>query len=256
MTATRAPGFRQQRADGEAAHARADDDVVVLRRGLGLRYHEAILALRFASSASRNCLGRQVRLARADEDREVLRHLAGLDGLDADLLERVGELHDVGRAVELAAVLEALRPREDRRDRVRRRRLALLVLAVVARHRAVRGLGLDGLAVGRHQHGRHQAERAEALRDRVGLDVAVVVLAGPDEAAVPLERGRDHVVDQAVLVDDALRLELAGELLVEDLLEQVLEPTVVLLEDRVLRRQVDRPAAVEAVVASSCARTR
>src|SRR5688572_28040678 len=44
-------------------------------------------------------LGREVRLVRADQDGEVLGHLAGLDDLDAHLLERVGELHDVGRVV-------------------------------------------------------------------------------------------------------------------------------------------------------------
>ena len=73
--------------------------------------------------------------------------------------------------------------------------------------RAVRGLGLDGLAVRGHQHRGHQAERAEALRDGVGLHVTVVVLAGPDVAALPLERGGDHVVDQPVLVGDAGGLE-------------------------------------------------
>src|SRR5215208_4430182 len=40
-------------------------------------------------------LGVQVGLARVDQDREVLGHLAALDGLDADLLERLGELHNV-----------------------------------------------------------------------------------------------------------------------------------------------------------------
>jgi hypothetical protein len=43
------------------------------------------------------------------------------------------------------------------------------------------------------------------LRHRVGLHVAVVVLGGPDEAAVALERLRHHVVDQAVLVRDVRR---------------------------------------------------
>src|SRR3546814_5946733 len=46
-------------------------------------------------------------------------------------------------------------------------------------------LGLDGLAVGRHQHRGHQAERAETLGDGVGLHVAVVVLAGPHEGTRP-----------------------------------------------------------------------
>ena len=124
--------------------------------------------------------------------------------------------------------------------------LALLMQAVVARHRAVRGLGLHRLAVGRHQHRGHQAERAEALRHHVGLHVAVVVLAGPDEAADPLERRGDHVVDQAVLVGDVRGLELRRELVVEDLLEDVLEAAVIGLEDGVLGREIDRPAALAA----------
>src|SRR3546814_16089734 len=75
-------------------------------------------------------------------------------------------------------MLEAASPGEDRRDRVGRGRLALLVHSVVARDRAVRGLGFDRLAIGGHQHAGHQAERAEALRDGVRLDVAIVILAG------------------------------------------------------------------------------
>ena len=154
----------------------------------------------------------------------------------------------VGRAVELAAVGEAARPGEDRGDRVGRGLLALLVLAVVAGDRAVRGLGLDGLAVGRQQHRGHQAERAEALRHRVGLDVAVVVLAGPDEGAGPFQRRGHHVVDQAVLVGQAGGLELVLELGVEHLLEQVLEAAVIDLEDGVLGREIERVAAVQRVV--------
>src|SRR3546814_7985195 len=80
----------------------------------------------------------------------------------------------------------------DRRDRVGRGRFALLVHPVVARDRAVRGLGFHRLAIGGHQHAGHQAERAEALRDGVRLDVAVVILAGPDELARPFERRRSE----------------------------------------------------------------
>ena len=126
--------------------------------------------------------------------------------------------------------------------------LPCLVLAVVARDRAVRGLGLDDLAVGRGEHRGHQAERAEALRDGVGLHVAVVVLAGPDVAALPLQRRGDHVVDEAVLVGEAGGSNCVLELGVEDLLEDVLEAAVVGLEDRVLRREVHRVVAGEAVV--------
>ena len=144
--------------------------------------------------------------------------------------------------------MEPARPGEDRGDRVGRGRLTLLMQAVVARHRAVRRLGLDGLAVRRHQHRGHEAERAEALGHGIRLHVAVVVLAGPEEAAGPFERGRHHVVDQAVLVGDVLLVEAVLELGLEDLLEQVLEAPVVDFQDGVLGREVDRPAQVQAVV--------
>src|SRR5450830_85812 len=188
-------------------------------------------------------LGRQPRGVGPDEEREVLGHLAALDRRDDDVLERLGEPRDLGRPVQLAAVLEPAGPREDRRDRVRRRRPARLVLAVVPRHGAVRRLGLDRRAVGGHQDARHETERAEPLRDGVGLDVAVVVLARPDVPALPLHRRGHHVVDEAVLVRQPGSGELGGELGVEHLLEDVLECAVVRLEDRVLGRQVDRVAA-------------
>ena len=192
--------------------------------------------------------GRQPLLVGADEEREVLGHEAGFDRVDADLLQRARELRQLGVAVELGAMGEAARPGEDRGDRVGRGLLALLVLAVVARDGAVRGFGLHHLAVRRHQHRGHQAERAEALRHGVGLHVAVVVLAGPDIAARPLQRRRHHVVDQPVLVGELLGGELVLELLVEDLLEDVLEAAVIGLEDGVLGRQIDRIAARQAVI--------
>lgn len=46
------------------------------------------------------------------------------------------------------------------------------------------------------------------LRHGVRLHVPVVVLAGPDEAAVGLHGLGHHVVDQAVLVPDSFGLEL------------------------------------------------
>src|SRR3546814_11205714 len=64
-----------------------------------------------------------------------------------------------GGAVELGTVFEAVGPGEDRRDRVGRGVAALLVLAETAGDGAVRRLGLDGLALGRHQPRGHPAER-------------------------------------------------------------------------------------------------
>src|SRR3546814_14716292 len=107
--------------------------------------------------------------------------MALFDRLDAAALHRLGELGHVGGAVEFAAILGPAGPGEDRRDRVGRSRLALLVHPVMARDGAVRRLGLDRLAVRRHQHRGHQPEAAEALRNLIRLDVAVVILARPHE---------------------------------------------------------------------------
>src|SRR6266446_1764382 len=91
--------------------------------------------------------GRQPALVGADQQREILGHIAGLDGVDADLLQRLGEFCQFLVVVELGAMRQSLRPCEDRGDGVGRGLLALLMLAVMTRHRAVRGLGLHGLAV-------------------------------------------------------------------------------------------------------------
>ena len=112
---------------------------------------------------------------------------------------------------------------------------------------AVGGLGLHGLAVRGQEDRGHQTQRAEALGNLVGLDVAIVVLAGPDEAAVPLQGRGDHVVDQAVLVGQARLLVLGGELGLVDLGEDVLEAPVIGLEDGVLGREIDGIVALQAV---------
>lgn len=63
-------------------------------------------------------------------------------------------------------------------------------------------------------------------------------LHGNDETALALDHLSDHVVDQTVLVPDALGIEVLLVLGLVDLLEDVLEATVVLLEDGVLGAHV------------------
>jgi len=143
-----------------------------------------------------------------DAQGEVLGHDALLDSLDAGGLEGRGELGQGRVVVELGTVRKAAGPRKDRRDRVGRGLLALLVQAVVARDGAVGSLGLDRLAVGAHEHARHEAERAKALGNHVGHDVAVIVLGRPHESTGALDRVRHQVVDQTVLVVDFVGLKL------------------------------------------------
>src|ERR1043165_2027292 len=77
--------------------------------------------------------GREPLLVGPDQEREILGHEAGLDRVDADLLQRQRERRERGVVVELGAVGEAARPGKDRGDRVGRGVAALLVLAIMAR---------------------------------------------------------------------------------------------------------------------------
>mgnify|MGYP007132323313 CR=1 FL=1 len=185
-------------------------------------------------------VGVEPRFVRADEHGQILGHLTAFNGVDDDLLQRLGEVTDFGRAVQIGAVLKAAGPREDGCDWVGGGLLALLPAAVVTGHGAVRRFGLDGLAVRGHEHGGHEAQRTEALGHGVGLHIAIVVLAGPDVTAVPLQGAGHHVVDQAVLVSQA---GLGVPVLVfglEHLGKDVLELAVVGLQNRVLGGQVHR----------------
>src|SRR3546814_14430467 len=114
--------------------------------------------------------------------------MAIFDSLDADFLQRFGKADDVRRFIELAAIFESPRPCENGRDRVGRRGFALLVHPIMARHGAMGRFGFDSLAIWSHQNRGHKAQRAEALRNRIRLYVAVVIFACPDELAAPLER--------------------------------------------------------------------
>src|SRR3984893_2516052 len=93
--------------------------------------------------------GGEPALVGADQERKVLGHVAGLDGVDANPLQRGGKLRQSLVVVELGAMRQAAGPGKDRGDRIGRGFLALLMLSVVPRHRAVRGLAFPRVAVGR-----------------------------------------------------------------------------------------------------------
>lgn len=182
-----------------------------------------------------------------DAKSEILGHLSGLNDLNAGGLEGGAEVCELLVVVELGTVGETARPGEDGGDGVGGGLLALLMHAEVAGDGSVGGLSLDGLSIGGNEDGGHETEGSEALGDRVGLDVSIVVLASPDVATVGLHGKGNHIVDETVLVPDLGLLELGLVLLLVDLGEDVLEATIVLLQDGVLGREVKRPSLLQGV---------
>ena len=173
-------------------------------------------------------------MVRSYQERKVLGHITVLDGADTDLFQGSGELVERVVPVKFGAVHKAAGPSKDGRNRVGRGFLAFLMHPIVARHCAVRGFSLNGISVRCHQDRRHQSQRPKALRNRVGLHVTVIVLTGPNELATPFHGRSDHVIDQAMFVDDAGGIKLRLELGLEDFFEEVFEAPVIGLQNRVL----------------------
>ena len=84
----------------------------------------------------------------------------------------------------------------------------------------------------------HETERAEALGNNVGLDVTVVVLAGPYIATVGLDAVGYHVVNETMLIPKTSSFELGFVGRLVYLSKNILEAAVVALEDRVFSGQV------------------
>lgn len=70
--------------------------------------------------------------------------------------------------------------------------------------------------------------------------VGALTLEGHDETTLALDHLGDHVVNETVLVPDALGVKFFLVALLENLLEEVLEAAIVLLEDGVLGAHVER----------------
>ena len=70
--------------------------------------------------------------------------------------------------------------------------------------------------------------------------VGALTLEGHDETTLALDHLGDHVVNETVLVPDALGVKFFLVALLENLLEEVLEAAIVLLEDGVLGAHVQR----------------
>ena len=89
-------------------------------------------------------------------------------------------------------------------------------------------------ARGGDQNGGHHGKGAEGGRNHIAHHVPVIVLAGPDEAALRFHDAGDDVIDQAVEIGQAQRVELLLIFLFIGLLENILEGMVIFLGNGIL----------------------
>ena len=98
---------------------------------------------------------------------------------------------------------------------------------------SVRGLVLIA-AVRRYQHRCHHRKGSECRRDHIAHNVAVVVFARPDVAALRLHHTRYRVVDQRIEVGDACFFKSIRIFCVKDFLHDILEGMVIFFGNGIL----------------------
>jgi len=168
-------------------------------------------------------------------ERKVLGHdTIDIDDFNTGRLKGLAEMLEWLVAVELGTVKEAACPCEYRSNGIRRRLVALLILTVVTGDGAVCSLTFDDLAVWSDEFTGHHAQRAEALCEDVGLNVTIVILTRPDKPSRGFDGLSDHVVDKSVFVVDVELFKFSLVLGIIDLLEDILETTIVPFHDGVL----------------------
>ena len=156
---------------------------------------------------------------------QVLGHDALVQSLQTCGLQCLAKVHQLRQVIQLAALLEGAGPRKDGSHGVGGGLFALQVLIIMAGDGAVGGLVLV-LAVRADQHTGHHGQRTKGGRNHIAHHIAVVVLAGPDKAALAADDARHDIVDEAVKVGDAGSLELFLVLSVVGFLEDILEGVV------------------------------
>ncbi len=168
---------------------------------------------------------------------QVLGHEAGLDCRDNCGFHGLAEVLELSVRVEFGSVEKTTGPGEHGCNRVGGCLTTLLVDTVMSGDGAVGSFGLNRAVGGLKDRG-HETEGAVALSDNIGLDITVVVLASPDVAAARLDGVGNHIIDETVLVPKTSSLKLGLVFGIVDFLEDILEATIVLLQDSVFGCEV------------------
>ena len=98
---------------------------------------------------------------------------------------------------------------------------------------AVRGLVLE-IAVRAYENACHHGKRAEGGGNHIAHNIAVIVLACPDETAFAADDTGNGVINQRVEIGNSESLETLLVFCIVDFLEDILETVVVFFTDRIL----------------------
>jgi len=101
------------------------------------------------------------------------------------------------------------------------------------------------------KHWSHQAKRSVSLSNNIRLDITVIVLASPDESSIWFNSISNHIINQSVFIPQPFLQELRFVGIIVQVLEDVLEPSIILLKDSILCAQVQRIVSVQGILEGS-----
>ena len=100
----------------------------------------------------------------------------------------------------------------------------------------------------------HKAEGSEALCDNIRLHITIVVFAGPNETSTTFDNLRHNIINKTMLIPQTRSLHLIVVLFTIDALESVDKKSIILLENGVLARHLEREVTIESVAEASASK--
>ena len=107
------------------------------------------------------------------------------------------------------------------------------MLSVVSGYSSMSCFSFDATISG-YKNTCHKSETSIALCHNVGLDISIIILAGPQETSLTLYHVCHHIIDQSVLIPELSALKFRAVFTLINVLEDVLEATIILLQNCIL----------------------
>jgi hypothetical protein len=82
------------------------------------------------------------------------------------------------------------------------------MLAIMPGHGTVGSLSLHSLSIRTDQNRCHETERSVSLSDDIRLNIAIVVLASPNEFTTGLKCLSDHVINETMFIPNTSRVKV------------------------------------------------
>jgi len=115
------------------------------------------------------------------------------------LFKKFAESVELSVSVNLSSVHKTSSPGEDTGNWVSGSGFSLLILSPMSGDSSVSSLRFKATILV-DENGSHETERAETLSDDIGLNISIVVLAGPDDTSFTFDGLSNHIINKSMFI--------------------------------------------------------